>query len=164
MNNKVFITFNPNKTIEENTAMRLQTLSSLYGIEVNLPARFASYEITKERIKKASIIVAFAMSNPESEILKDLKTAIDSKKTILIIYDKKQNEKIDFGDYQNLKKIKIDYHNSNQSLEEIAQFLNNALKQNQTQQKNKYTLDNTILPILAIGLGLLSLYAFTKNK
>lgn len=35
----IFISYNPNEEIEQNTALRMQTIASLYNISVELPAR-----------------------------------------------------------------------------------------------------------------------------
>lgn len=168
MNNKVFITFNPNIKIEESTALRLQTISSLYGIAVDLPARVAigHKDITKRRIIESGIVVCFALSKKLSSEMKfDLETAMNAKKPILVIYDKHQDDVINFNNYPYLKKVKIDYSNSNTAIDEIALFLKKTIENSTTKKTVKKT-DNTpaLLALLGVGVGLLALFALSKQK
>lgn len=167
MNNKVFITFNPDIKIEESTALRLQTISSLYGIAVDLPARVAigHKDITKRRIMDSGIVVCFALSKKLSSEMKfDLETAMNAKKPILVIYDKHQDEVIDFNNYPYLKKVKIDYSNSNTALDEIAAFLKQTIEKSKPQKAVKSDNTPALLALLGIGVGLLALFALSKQK
>lgn len=68
MYENIFLTYNKDSIFGQNTALRLQTISNLYGLSVSLPSRIVNNGVeisnsTQERISNAAIIVAFGLEN-----------------------------------------------------------------------------------------------------
>jgi hypothetical protein len=164
---KIYITYNSaNKThIEESTALRLQTLSSLYGINVSLPHR-ATLKFEKDfesqnRIQTADYIVVFSLTTLSLRLKDEIAFAKKLQKPIIIIYDKLNP--ISILKSPKIKFVELDKYNSDGTLRSVTEFL-----QKELQKKNKPTIkekEDTGLGValLGIGLGLLALALISEN-
>lgn len=161
----VFITYNANSEIGENTALRMQTLSNLYGFSVYLPYRIGKSNVsseTKDRINNSRFILAFSIGK-DSQILKDeLKHALLKNKPVIIIHDTKEKNRIHFPNNNNVKEIIIDYYNTDKALHQISNFLDKQFTTIELKQKNNENAVGTALA--GIGLGLLAYWALSENK
>jgi len=161
----VFITYNNNSEIGENTALRMQTLSNLYGFSVFLPFRIGKSTIsqeTKERINNSRFILAFSIGK-YSKILRDeLEYALSKNKPIIIMYDRKEKNKIHFPNKNNVKEVLIDYYNTDEALHQISNFLDEQFNDIKLkQQKNENAIGTALV---GIGLGLLAYWTLSDSK
>jgi len=165
----IFITYNPSSEAESNTALRLQTISNLYGISVLLPYRHKNEtEINSEthnRIERSQFIVAFCLNKLTKHLKQELETSIQLKKPIIIIYDKYGNNKINFGKYMNVKEVFVDFNDIDSASHTIASFLKEKLKiAKSTKVTKKEKSNNGLgLALIGVGLGLLALWALSKD-
>ncbi|RME17469.1 MAG: hypothetical protein D6799_03855, partial [Bacteroidetes bacterium] len=112
---KVFVTFNPNSEVEERTALRLQTIANLYGVEVLLPYRRISNKLsseTKNRIDRSRIVIAFSGSKLTSHLKQELIYAKSQNKTIVVIYNTSIGKNLIFKDYEKVQEFYLDYDNT----------------------------------------------------
>jgi len=160
----ILITYNSNSEVEENTALRMQTLSNLYGYTVLLPYRINSTVIsgeTKTRIGNSRFVLAFCL-DAFSEILKqDLDYALTQNKPIIVIYDETKGRKINFPNNSNVREVFIDYYHTDEALHEISTFIGSKFTEEEQKQKKAETALGTAL--VAVGLGLLTYWAFSNK-
>lgn len=188
MAGKIYITFNSsNKTqIEESTALRLQTLSNLYGINVNLPYRanlkFDLDSESKTRIKCSDYVIVLSMTNLSPRLKEEIDFSISEKKPIIVIYNEAKGKNIKFLNKHNIKEVSLDAYNSEETLHKIAQYLQKELKSKSiaTKLPAKKTITPTLkkatspsiknedaglgIALLGIGLGLLSLALLSNDE
>ncbi len=167
MNPSIYITYNKNnkKHVEESTALRLQTLSNLYGINVLLPYRpdiaFSKDSETEIRISKSACVVVFSMSKLTKRLKDEIQNALSKAKPIIIIYDKKIGKTISHNN-DNIKEIFLDSNNSDESLHEISKYLKSKFNRSQKNIENSND-SNLGVALLGIGLGLLVLSLISDN-
>ncbi len=175
---KVFVTFNPNSEVEERTALRLQTIANLYGVEVLLPYRRISNKLsseTKNRIDRSRIVIAFSGSKLTSHLKQELIYAKSQNKTIVVIYNTSIGKNLIFKDYEKVQEFYLDYDNTDRTLHEIAQFLRdkadnlkrgkskpNSAATRGSRKKVQATESGALTALLSIGLGLLAFWALSK--
>lgn len=188
MTGKIYITYNSsNKTqVEESTALRLQTLSNLYGISVYLPFRaslkFESDLESKNRIKTSDYVVVLSMTSLSARLKEEINFSIKEKKPIIVIYDKAKGKNIKFLNNDNIKEVTLDAYNSEETLHNIAQYLLDELESKSvavkipskkaTTQITKKTSTSSSkneqaglgIALLGIGLGLLSLALLSNDE
>lgn len=160
----LFVTFNKNSEIGENTALRLQTLSNLYGFSVLLPYR-NSHNIsseTKSRINNSKFVLSFCIDNFSEALQQDLEYAVAKNKPIVVIYDHNQPKKIDFNGKSNVKEVFIDYSNIDENLHDISGFVKEQFEEIKSNEKEK--LISGIGVVVLIGLGLLAAWAFSEKE
>jgi hypothetical protein len=88
---KIFISYNTSMPQEQSLALRLQTLSSLYGLHVSLPDRVGSTsmkESTKERIASAEFFIVFSTISLSKSVKDEITYARTLYKQIVVVYDK----------------------------------------------------------------------------
>jgi hypothetical protein len=169
----IFISYNPAQDIEQNTALRMQTIASLYNLSVELPARQqmpAKAKISSEtqnRILRSAVVVAISLYQMSPQLQAELQFAMLQNKPIVVLYDEKKGKNIDFQDYKKVKEINIDFNNTDEALHQIAPFLKSiseqSAKNNAKQTKESNTENGLIIGVLAIGLGLLALWGLAKS-
>jgi hypothetical protein len=164
----LFITYNPKEDIEQNTALRMQTIAHLYALSLELPARMAAKNITSEtqqRIARSSVVLAISLTKMSKLLQEELAYAIEQNKPIVVLYDKKKGKTINFGAYKNFKEIHVDFNQTDQALHEVASFLKETVKNQEAQSKKKSDSETgVLLGVLGIGLGLLALWAISKEE
>lgn len=165
MYKNIFLTYNRNSSFGQNTALRLQTISNLYGLSVFLPARAvnngaAISQETRNRISNASIIVALGLEQLTPIMQSELEFASQlTNKPIVIINDSRVGQTIDFGNNQNVRHVDIDFLDTDEALKEIAEFLEKLPTKN-NKEKNEIGLG---IALIGVGLGLLALWALSKD-
>jgi hypothetical protein len=171
----IFISYNPNKEIEQNTALRMQTIASLYNLSVELPSRQqmpAKAKISSEtqnRIARSAVVVAISLYKMSPQLQAELQFAMQENKPIVVLYDEKKGKNIDFGAYNKVKEINIDFNNTDEALHQIAPFLKSISQQEaKNNQSEKQSAESTnenglVIGVIAIGLGLLALWALAKS-
>ncbi len=164
MYKNIFLNYNQGSDFGQNTALRLQTISNLYGSSVSLPARTVNggngmSHITQERIAAASIVVGFGLEEGTSVMAEELKYAIQIQKPIVFVYDKPTGNTIDFGSYDKIKTVEIDYMDTDDAIHTVAEFLG-QLPENQ-KHKKEIGLSSALI---GVGLGLLALWALNKSE
>lgn len=163
----IYISYNPDNAMEQNTALRMQTISSLYGISVELPARINTNSLsteTKNRIIRGSFILAISLYQMSEALKKELSFAMQQKKPIIVIYDAQIGKTIEFNGYSNVQEIHIDFNNTEPSLHQIAQFLQKQPALQPPKQEEKDNSMGVALGVVAIGLGLLALWGLAKDE
>lgn len=171
MTNNIFITFSPSSQAEESTALRLQTISNLYGLSVALPYRQkTNAEInteTKKRIDNSTFIVAFCADGLTKFVKEELNYAILKKKPIVVIYDTTKGKKINFKTNTNIKEVFVDFNKTDDALHSIANFIRSKIQITQVKRTKQQTTNNDSgvgVALLGIGLGLLAAWALSKEK
>lgn len=167
MHGKIYITYSESPfKVEENAALRLQTLSNLYGINVSLPYRLNRSTVvdpeTKARISDADYVVVFSVISASSAIVhKEIEYSLSLNKPIIVIYDKTRGKNLKIKKHPKVQEVYLDIYNSDDNLSEIAGFLQQQLK-----SSAKVKNDNSGLGIalLGIGLGLLALALFSDDR
>jgi hypothetical protein len=168
MTSKIFITYNPKSLVEESTALRLQTISNLYGLTVLLPFRLGAGDVsseTKMRIKEATFVVSLCLDKLSKQQSLELSFANEQKKTIIIIYDKLNKNKKLFDGKKNVKEIAVDFTKTDDALHQIAEFLRVNLVKSTSRKVVKKRQDDSGLGValLGIGLGLLAVWVLTND-
>jgi len=163
MYKNIFLNYNQGSAFGQNTALRLQTISNLYGLSVSLPARMVNggeiiSHISKERLSAASIVVAFGLEAPTNVMIEELKYAIQLQKPIVFIYDESTGNTINFDNYDKVQIAEINYLDTDDAIHTVAEFLE---KLPESQKHKKETSLNTAL--IGVGLGLLALWALNKK-
>lgn len=162
----VFVTYNQGSDFEESTALRLQTLSNLYGLNLMLPYRYANaitiHRESKKRIDNADFVVAFCTDGLLSALLtEELNYAAQKQKRTILIFDKAQKRKIKYTNDGTVKEIYVDFYKTDEALHTIAEFLrNNQAVRNKKQQAQNNAVG---VALLGIGLGLLAAWVLSKN-
>lgn len=160
----IFITYNKSSEVEENTALRMQTLSSLYGLTVNLPFRLQSQDIsseTKKRITNSRFVLAFSIDDFTDTLRQDLDFALTENKPIIVIYDTNKGRNINFPNNANVEEVFIDYYNTDDALHQISKFLKaRFVELDKNQKKNENALG---IALVAVGLGLLASWALAEK-
>ncbi len=171
MTKSIFISYNHNSQPEESTALRLQTISNLYGLSVSLPYRLRNTSsITNEtqtRIENSSFVVAFCVDGLTKLLKEELSYAISKKKPLIVIYDSAKGKKINFKDNVNVKEVFVDFTKTDDALHKIAEFLRTSLAASTTKKTTKKTQNEDSglgIALLGIGLGLLAAWALSKDK
>lgn len=149
----IFVTFNRDKRPEQSTALRLQTISNLYDLKVELPYRFdqvkpVATEETKKRIDRSILVFCISLGAPTKELLSELEYATEQRKAVVCIHGLKSS-KLNF-DSINFLKIQFEENKTNYItvMKQIEKFLRRRLPAN--------TL-NKIYSTLGIALGMLFL-------
>lgn len=162
----VFVTYNKNSEIGENTSLRLQTLSSLYGFNVDLPYRTnptINLE-TKKRINKASFVLSFSTDSDQTDnLIEELKFADSKSKPIVIAYNKDHQKPVIPIKGNNVEFFKIDFYDIDNSIKNIAAFLDKNLTQSVTKKTNSSD-DGLAKILIALGIGLLAAWALSSNE
>lgn len=161
--NSVFMTFNPKSIEEESTALRLQTISHLYGMTVELPMRTKTNSVsfeTHKRIKRANWIVTFPFQNLSPIVRKELNEAIKLGKPVIVVYDEKIGKTINFGKYKNVKELTFDFDqkSTDSVLHDVADFM--RTNEPKTEEKPSIPLG---VALIGIGLSLLALFAIAED-
>ena len=171
MSQSIFVSYNFQAEAEEATALRLQTISNLYGMQVALPFRLAQrtriHEETQLRIKQADLVVAFCMQDLTDLLKQELSYAIEQKKPIVVIYDQSKGKKINFQNQALAKEVFVDFRETDKALHEIADFIRKQLplpNQNQLSGTPSQNENGIAIALLGIGLGLLAAWALSKDE
>lgn len=164
----VFVTYNKNSEIGENTSLRLQTLSSLYGFNVDLPYRISNTinSETKKRIENASFVLCFSPDNFTSgNLIHELTYADKINKPIVIAFDKNNLEpKIPISG-SNVKFFPVNFYDIDDAINEIARFLENVSKPKSiTNHSNKNPNDGLAKVLVALGIGLLAAWVLSSEE
>jgi ribosomal silencing factor RsfS len=159
VSNIIFVSYNPKEEIEQSTALRLQTLSSLYGASVLLPDRYNSKDLqesTKERILKSGWCVVFSTKSLTKVVREELHFALQNGKNILVIYSRNVGKILDLDGV-----VEYTLDSSKQPDQIIAEIMEKIKNSSFQLFSNK---DNKIIwVILGVGLGLFSLWLLGKD-
>ncbi|MDI7164132.1 hypothetical protein [Leptospira santarosai] len=129
----IFISFNPNIRVEESTALRLQTISKLYGLEIDLPYRLDSYEDsilteeTKRRIKLSKIFVCYSSADQSKAVTSEIEYALEQGKILIRLFSENAevNHLLPVVNQVYSQKLELSQNNITQTLIEISTFLEN---------------------------------------
>lgn len=159
---KIFLSYNPNVEIEQSTALRLQTLAALYGVEIYLPDRRRSgaalSESTQLRIKDAHIFLMFSMSPLSSIVQAEVMLALGLAKPVVVFYDKRVGKNL-----MNVPAGVIE--EAFDPVDENAGVILQRILSDQRLQATweKKESGNGVAALVAVGLGLFALWAMTKD-
>lgn len=163
MQPKIFVSYNPGVEIEQSTALRLQTLSSLYGATVYLPDRLgtnALKETTKQKIADSQIFVMFSTQQLTKNVQEEVNYALHHAKRVIIFYDARVGKNLNTLQNPNLVETTFDPHT-----EDAAIILKKAIDLGGFQDSSgrPSTSSNGLSAVVGIGLGLFLLWALTKE-
>ncbi len=151
-----FLTFNRHTRPDESAALRLQTISDLYGISIELPFRKEFEHITEEtkrRIDRSEIVFCFSSILPSDEVLSEIKYALENNKIVIHIFNSDVQTPV-FG-HTNLFTSSVDF-----SQEPCSKILNQISRFLILKFGRDYKRLNVLNAIIGIYLGMLSLSYF----
>jgi len=164
---KIFVSYNPNVEIEQSTALRLQTLSSLYGAIVYLPDRLGSQKLkssTRQNIDDANVFVMFSTENLSSVVREEVEYALSKNKRVVIFYDKQTGKNLNTSNIQNPNLYETRFDPQNDDTVNILQqvlkhggFVPAGTPVEMAKNKNK-----GISALVGVGLGLLLMWGISK--
>ncbi|WP_061235952.1 hypothetical protein [Leptospira weilii] len=163
----LFVTFNRNTRPEESTALRLQTISQLYGLRVELPYRTESLnptitKETKKRIDRSLGVVCISLGNPTKELMEELDYAYQNKRIIVHIHDAKVKlDPLDPEVSRNLIRVPVDLSNdkyTGESLHRIGNFFEQRMNAQNSQKLSAG------IALIGIALGMLVLSQFNDDE
>ncbi len=155
-----FVTFNRHTKPEESTALRLQTISNLYGISIELPFRKECFDIkdeTKRRIDRSEIVFCFSSILPSDEVLSEIKYALENNKLVIHIFN--SDVHVPVFDHTNLFSLSVDFSQEpcSKTLNQISKFL--TLRFGRDCKRL-----NVLNAIFSILLGMLALHYFEDEE
>lgn len=160
MNPKIFVSYNPGIKVEESTALRLQTISSLYDVTIYLPDRLGTNQLkesTKNRILDSNIFVMFSTKKLSKSVKEEANFALANNKKVIIFYDHHIGKNINTTKIKDKNYIEINY---NPERENHIDILNKVLN-----TPNKQDIDKKMLAaIIGVGLGLLLMWYLSDEK
>jgi hypothetical protein len=170
MGYSIFLTYNPKVTLEQSTALRLQTIANLYGLRVELPDRMgaSAVESTQQRISRAAYVVAIALKPIAPAVKEELNYAAQLGKTIIIIYDEHASKTVNFRNNTNVIQTPINFNSPD--IEQVLHKVSSFIAEQQTKNTDIKGADNndadkSLIALLGIALGALALAAiFSKDK
>ncbi|MDX2284240.1 MAG: hypothetical protein NW241_08760 [Bacteroidia bacterium] len=159
----LFLTYNEGSQAGKNTALRMQAIASLYGMQVVLPARLGRSstldEETAQRIQNSAFVVSFGLEALSPHMQQELAFAMGQQKPIVMLYDPAAGKTVRFGTYRQVTEVPIDYQNTDRTLHEVAEFLNGYYQTRPKEQDQS----GTGVALLGVALGLLALWAITRE-
>ncbi|MEM8893057.1 MAG: hypothetical protein AAGC88_00685 [Bacteroidota bacterium] len=163
MDKSIYTTFNPNMPVEQNTALRMQTISSLYGFQIETPARGLTNgsiisEETKLRISRSTFILVISLNEISEAVLNEVKLAKEKKKPIIILQSKHATP-LNLN-YKSAQSFVLDYANTDKTLHDISEFLRSVINQSVKEHKQS---SNVGLTVIGVGLTLLALWALSSS-
>ncbi len=170
---KIFISYNSSMPQEQSLALRLQTLSSLYGLHVSLPDRVGSTvikESTKERIAAAELFIVFSTISLSKSVKDEITYARTLEKRIVVVYDKDVPRNLKLS---GVKEIEYDRLKDTpdkvltEILNEVSISTGKSLKPKTKTTKGRKTIkqtDDSFAGFVLVGLGLLLLAALMSGN
>jgi len=169
MNSSIFITYNHESKAEESTALRLQTISNLYGFSINLPNRLGVNKTvsneTMLRILNSNFVVAFCIDGLDELLKNEVQYAISINKPLIVIYDNEKRKTINFENISNVIEVFVDFNKTDDALHSIAEFLRRKLVADESKLISGTEKDSGLgIALLGIGLGLLAAWSFSQDN
>lgn len=179
MTPKIFISYNPDVEIEQSTALRLQTLSSLYNAVVHLPDRSGTTNLkdnTKQRIQDAMVFVMFSTHKLSKMVQDEVNYALQINKRVIIFYDKRIGKNLDTSKIKNANLLERVF---DPAVDNPADLLNFVIhnggflsakpdaaqsQKKQADNKSDSTTNAALAAIVGVGLGLLLLWAISDDE
>jgi hypothetical protein len=165
----LFITYNPNLSEEETLAIRLHTIGTANGFQMYLPDRYHSQKSldmeTKNRIDNADYFILFSLSpNLSAEVQEELNYAwkrFNDKRKIIVIFHSKKTKSLILNGVPAFTEFAFDP--AKQHMDQIMGKIMGEIFQKETKKKQSKEVENGLLALLGIGLGLFILNEVTKN-
>lgn len=161
----IYFTFNPNVRVERSTALRVQTISKLYGLNIGLPYRLENLENseltneTKTRIDLSKIFVCYSSMKESKTVSLEIEYALEKNKIVVRLFDERAVIVNLLPHTKNLYSQRVSFTEGNFTihLDEISKFL-----REQTKEIQKYL--NQIDSVLMIYLGMLVLSNYDPEE
>lgn len=173
MTPKIFISYNPDVEIEQSTALRVQTLSSLYNAVVHLPDRSGTTNLkenTKQRIQDAMVFVMFSTHKLSKMVLDEVNYALQVNKRVIIFYDKRIGKNLNTSNIKDANFLEkfIDPEKDNPAdllnfVLDNGGFVSTASNANLVDKKKDSTANAALAAIVGVGLGLLLLWTLSDD-
>ncbi|MFN8340638.1 MAG: hypothetical protein U0V64_03135 [Cyclobacteriaceae bacterium] len=167
---RIYISYNSSAQQEQSLALRLQTLSSLYGLHVSLPDRIGSNAIkdsTKERIAASELFIVFSTISLSKAVREEINFARSLRKKIIVVYDKDVPRNLELTGVK-----EIEYDRSKDSPDKVLNVIlkevhSSSPKTNKVKSTRRKKIvrkdDDTFAGFVLVGLGLLLLAAFMSG-
>jgi len=186
----IFISYNPTSAAEQTLALRLHTIGAVNGFKMFLPDRFNSEtyidESTKNRINEAGFFVVFSTSPLSTIVKQEIEHAYSVLKDaskIIVIYSTQVGKNLKGNIVNHFTSVEFDpltegsdivikkifdaiFQKQQQDLIQKIQEETNAKakKELKKQQEETTRLQNALLAVLGIGVGLMILNEILNNK
>lgn len=157
---KIFLSYNPDVEIEQSTALRLQTLGALYGVEIYLPDRYGAHNTlkgsTKQRIEEAHVCLMFMMSRISPPVRAEVNFAHSIGKQVIVFYDKK------------IPRFRVPPGVIAEPINPYSENATEILARVLTDQRLQKALSpaqagSGLAALVAVGVGLFALWALSKD-
>lgn len=163
----IFVSYNPGVEVEQSTALRLQTIASLYNATVLLPDRLGTTQLkssTKERIREANVFVMFSTSKLSKAVSDEARHAISVGKRVIIFYSKHTGKNLDIDHKQgNFFEVTFDprYNSADQLLHAVLE--NGGFVKEEPKTTSPHLANFAIGALVGVGLGMLLMNAFSED-
>lgn len=167
--NTLFITYNPNQLDEQTLAIRLHTIGAANGFRIFLPDRFNSDRVldieTKRRIEESDYFILFSFSVKLSPtVVDEINYAwqrFKDKSRIIIIY----RTDIPKSTSQLVSEhcTELSFNPNKHQMDDVIRKIMEAIFKKEVQKKHNKEVENGLLALLGIGLGLLVLNELTQK-
>lgn len=161
--NTLFISYSPGQHDEQTLAIRLHTIGAANGFRIFLPDRFNSDRVldseTKRRIEESDYFILFSFSRKISPIVLDeinyAWQRFKDKSRIVVIY--RTDIPKSLNPQTSLHCSEIFFNPQKQQMDDVIKHIMGVIFQKETQKKRDKEIENGLLALLGIGLGLLVL-------
>lgn len=159
----IFLTYNQDSQVGKNTALRMQTISNLYGMSVNLPARSIGKETrmneeTARRIAASDVFVSFFLEDLTPAMKQEADHALQLKKPTLELYNPDIIQKVNTKLPSFYQAVPIDFENTDDTLHKVGEFIDQIAPTYKFDKK----ANGLSVALVGIGLGLLALWALNR--
>lgn len=168
-NSTLFITYNPNQLDEQTLAIRLHTIGTANGFRIFLPDRFNSAQVldseTQRRIDESDYFIIFSLASKLSKTVEqEINYAwqrFNDKSKIIVIYHAKKGKNLNHEASKKCTEIYFDplEHKMDGIIHKIMETI---FQKEESKKKNK-EIEEGLVALLGIGLGLLILNELTKK-
>ncbi len=161
--NTLFITYNPNQLDEQTLAIRLHTIGAANGFRMFLPDRYSSDRVldteTKRRIDESDYFILFSLTRKLSPtVMDEINYAwqrFKDKGKIIVIY--RTDVPKSLNPQASIHCTEIFFNPIKQQMDDVIRDVMDAIFKKEAQKKRSKELENGLLALLGIGLGLLVL-------
>lgn len=169
MHPKIFVSYNPGVEMEQSTALRLQTIASLYGATVYLPDRLGGTSLkkeTEERILDSHAFVLFATSGLSKTVMEEVRFALHNNKRVVIFHDSTTGKRIKISDAPEGQLVDVLFDPYKDTPAAILQkaFDQGGIVQNARLPENASSPNPALSAVIGIGLGLFMLWALNEDE
>jgi hypothetical protein len=167
--NTLFITYNPQQPEEQTLAVRLHTIGAVNGFRMFLPDRFNSTRVldveTKRRIDDSDYFILFSFTDRLSPtVIDEINYAwlrFKEKRKIIVIYHSHAERSL--NPEASAHCTEIFFNPLKHNMDDVIRSIMDVIFQKEAKKQKSRELENGVLALLGVGLGLAMLNEFAKE-